>query len=247
MTKEIILQGCTVEGSIVRLPPGELDRKLYEDVAKSLKLIGGQWKGGKTMGFVFSEDPTNLLAQIARGTKRDIKKEYQFFATSDSLADQLVEMAEIEEYDNVLEPSAGQGAIVKAIHRQHPATLVHYCELMELNRTFLTKIPNTVFIKENFLTVKIPATFHKIIANPPFSKNQDIQHIFKMWDCLVPGGRIVTVSSKHWQYATGKKEDAFNQFLRQYYATVIDVAAGEFKDSGTNIATCIIIIDKPTS
>jgi 16S rRNA G1207 methylase RsmC len=26
--------------------------------------------------------------------------------------------------------------------------------------------------------------FHKIIANPPFSKNQDVKHILKMYELL---------------------------------------------------------------
>jgi len=53
MTKQKILQKCIVEGNLVKLPSGQLDRKLYQEVAKSLNLIGGKWKGGKTMAFVF--------------------------------------------------------------------------------------------------------------------------------------------------------------------------------------------------
>ncbi len=65
MNKTEILQKCTVDGNIVRLPEGQLDRKLYQEVAKALELIGGKWKGGKVMGFVFPTDPTELLEQIA--------------------------------------------------------------------------------------------------------------------------------------------------------------------------------------
>jgi hypothetical protein len=45
MTKEEVLQNCTVEGTVVKLPEGQLDRKLYQEVAKALELIGGKWKG----------------------------------------------------------------------------------------------------------------------------------------------------------------------------------------------------------
>lgn len=34
-TKEQVLQNCTVEGMVVKLPSVQLDRKLYTDVAKS--------------------------------------------------------------------------------------------------------------------------------------------------------------------------------------------------------------------
>jgi len=243
-TVKEILNACSVSGHLVTLPPYDLDRKLYQDVAKNLELIGGKWNR-RERGFLFNEDPTHLLNQISKGEKRNIKKEFQFYGTPDTLADQLVTLAGIEQYDNVLEPSAGQGAIIKAIHRQHPDTLVHYFELMSLNRTFLERLPNTEFVKDNFLGVKMPGLFHKIIANPPFSKNQDIDHILKMYDCLVMGGRIVTIASKHWQYASGKKEQAFKEWLNYLNADIIEVPAGEFKESGTNIPTCILVIDKP--
>ena len=43
-TKEQVLQNCTVEGTVVKLPNVQLDRKLYQEVAKALELIGGKWK-----------------------------------------------------------------------------------------------------------------------------------------------------------------------------------------------------------
>jgi hypothetical protein len=59
-------------------------------------LIGGKWKGGKVFGFVFATDPTELLDQIANGEKRNLKKEFQFFATPEKLADELVYLADLE-------------------------------------------------------------------------------------------------------------------------------------------------------
>lgn len=248
MTKEIILQGCTIEGNTIKLPPGQLERKLYEDVAKSLQLIGGKWKGGKIMGFVFNEEPTALLAQISKGEKRDLKKEFQFFATPSHLAETMVNIADIEEYDMILEPSAGQGAIINAIHKFHPVQLVHYCELMPLNRTFLDKLANVQYITNNFLKLSQNKTmkglFHKIIANPPFSNNQDIDHIQVMYDVCAPGGRIVSIASKHWQYASENKCKIFRHWLNEIDSDVQEIAAGEFKDSGTNIQTCMITINK---
>lgn len=249
-TKQDILQACTIDGNIVRLPAGQLERKLYDEVAKALQLIGGKWKGNKVMGFVFPNDPTDLLAQIANGEKRNLKKEFQFFATPERLADELVRLAGIEEYDMVLEPSAGQGAIIKAIHRV-TNTNVHYCELMDINRIFLAKLPNTTYLADNFLKLPTKAIlrqfFHKIIANPPFSKNQDIDHVNAMFACLAPGGRIVAIVSTHWRYSSNKKETAFKQWLDEMNADIIPVEAGTFKESGTTIPTVILVIDKPNN
>lgn len=246
LTSEAIetLKYSTVEGMVVKLPEGQLDRNIYIEVKNKLELIGGKWKGGKVMGFVFNEDPSELLVQIASGENRNLKKEFQFFGTPDSLADRLVKYAEIKPNDRVCEPSAGQGAIVKAIQRATvPNRIVEGFELMPLNQTFLKKIGGFRLLGSDFLT-DCGIHFEKIIANPPFSKNQDIDHIRKMHDSLNSGGRLVSVSSVHWQNATNKKETEFRAWLQEVNAKVIPVEAGAFKESGTTIPTAIVVIDK---
>ena len=242
-TKEEILQECTVDGLIVRLPEGQLDRKLYQEVAKSLELIGGKWKGGKVMGFVFSQDPTELLEQIANGEKRNLKKEFQFFGTPDKLADELVKLAEIKPTHKVFEPSAGKGSIIRAIQRVSPVN-VHWCELMPVNQMFLNKMENTTFVCEDIFKYKLTNHYDRIIANPPFSKNQDIDHVIKMYDLLKNGGRLVSITSTHWENSTNTKETEFRDWLHSNNAKIIDIEAGTFKESGTMVGGKIIVINK---
>lgn len=258
-TKEQVLQNCTVDGTIVKLPNVQLERKLYQEVAKSLELIGGKWKGGKVFGFVFPHDPTDLLQQIANGEQRNLKKEFQFFATPADLAKELVELANIDNPDLlVLEPSGGQGAIIKEILNKEPGLIVHTYELMEINRTFLSKIKDCVILGDDFLdrNKRIgqgthtsggshgDLKFDRIVANPPFSKNQDIDHIREMYFRLRKGGRLVSVSSKHWNHSENRKEKEFKQWLKEVKAEIHEVEPGAFKESGTMIGTYIIVIDK---
>lgn len=247
MNKNEVLQACTVQGFIVKLPDQQLERSLYLDVKKALELIGGKWKGGKTQGFEFHEDPTHLLAQVAGGVKRNLKKEYQFFGTPDALGDTCVEMLDLQEYDFLVEPSAGQGALIKAVHRAHPGHLVHYCELMPLNRKFLEKIPDTQYLCDNFLKLgrsRLIGTVTKIIANPPFSDSQDCKHIRLMYDLLAPNGTLVSIAGKGWNFRPYKEDKEFRQWLTTVGSEVIPVPAGTFSESGTTIEACIIKINK---
>lgn len=244
MTAEQCLKQATIEGNVIKLPNVQLDRKEYVVVKNKLELIGGKWKGGKVFGFEFKEDPTELLASINEGENRNIKKEFQFFATPGALADRLVELANPTDDDAILEPSAGQGAIVNAIVNYCRPERVYCYELMPLNQTFLGKIPCVTLLGDDFLTHDIEKKFDIIIANPPFSKNQDIDHIYKMYDCLVKGGRLVSIASLHWKTSKNKKEVAFREWLDLCNAEVIELEGGEFKESGTSIKGCIIIINK---
>lgn len=246
-----VLQNCTVEGNVIKLPPDQLDRKVYADVKRALELIGGKWKGSKTYGFVFKTDPTELLTQIANGEKRNLKKEYQFFATPAALAERMVSMAELGEtegkpYGDILEPSAGQGAIVKAIHDATDGAVTVYCyELMDINRSILEKMPGVKLIGDDFMMAASVVQYDRIIANPPFTKNQDIDHIQLMYNLLKPGGVMVSLASPSWTFGSQKKHVEFRQWLTDLDAHIEDIPADTFKESGTSIRTVLIKIRKP--
>jgi len=244
MTTTEILQQATVEGNIARITSVQLDRKQYLDVAKAMKGIGGKWKGGKIAGFVFATDPSSLLGLVAKEKPINLIKEYQFFETPAKIVDKMLRRADLKQTDAILEPSAGQGAIIKRIHKTLPKHNVYYYEILDMNRAVLNNMPNTHDLGLDFLKGNSEETFDKIIANPPFSKNRDIEHIYKMYASLKSGGRIVTLASKHWEISSNKKETEFREWLSDVDAKITPIAAGEFKASGTNIATNMIVINK---
>lgn len=260
-TKEDVLKACTIEGNIVRLPNIKLDRKLYLEASTALGGIaaggiGGTWNR-KLQGFVFEkgyeEELVSLMAKISGGAKINLKKEFQFFETPSLLADWLVELAEPEMTDWILEPSAGRVAIVRAIWKRLMGKIVFGCEIEPMNVKALQAMgPFYCNMVEDFLTLNpediktaFGELFDRIIANPPFNKNQDIDHIQKMYELCKPGGRIVSVASNHWREATNKKESEFRAWLFTVVkAKVYDIEEGIFKDSGTMVGTCVIVINK---
>lgn len=253
MQKEQVLNECTVVGNVIKLPNVHLERDVYLEVKKSLELIGGKWKGGKIAGFIFDSDPTDLFESIQSGEKRNLKKEYQFFETPKNLAMVLVHFAGIKEYDSILEPSAGQGAIIDCILEDIDKTnMVFYCEMMPTNQIILQRKygeMENVFgihpVNDDFLQLGEGTKFNKIIANPPFSKNQDIDHVRKMYNLLSPGGVLVSITSSHWEMSENKKEKEFRQWLKDVGAKDEDVPKNSFKDSGTLVGGKILIIRKP--
>jgi 16S rRNA G1207 methylase RsmC len=115
---------------------------------------------------------------------------------------------------------------------------------MPVNQTILKKIDTVDFLGEDFLNTDNKQKFEVIISNPPFSKNQDITHVREMYERLEFGGKLVAITSKHWELSTNKKETEFREWLKDVYAEELDIPAGSFKESGTQIATKILIINK---
>lgn len=235
-----ILNKCEINEKVVTLPNIQLDRNTYQDVARKLELIGGKWNR-KYKGFLFEQNPSELFADICNGDNRNLKKEYQFFGTPENLVDELCSHIP-SDAKYILEPSAGRGAIVQGINRKCPNAEVDYYELMELNQKQFKG--DAEFLGDDFLLELINKEYDCIVANPPFSKNQDITHFMRMYEVCKKGGRIISVMSKHWQLSSNKKEIEFRNFLYSHNAKIIELEAGRFKESGTMIPSCYVILDK---
>ena len=80
--------------------------------------------------------------------------------------------------------------------------------------------------------------------NPPFSKHQDIDHVYKAFEILKSGGILVSVMSNSPFFRTDKKSEDFREFLMLNSAIVEELPEGAFKESGTMVKTCIIKIKK---
>lgn len=254
------LAKCRVDGNILYLPSmGEGPLKNYKEVRTALLNAGAAYKRNT---FVFPNQAQPYIDKLMNGAKVNIKKDFQFFETPPSLADRMVLYSGIKEGDCVLEPSAGQGAIINAIykafpHYMHgpndkPSVTVDYCELMDINRDIISKkisadkrwSSSTSFMGIDFLQFYPDRLYDVIIANPPFTKNADIDHIYKMYECVKPGGRIVTVASPSWTFGSQKKQVKFRQWLKDLGAEIQQLDEGTFKDSGTSIKAMLLIIDK---
>jgi len=203
------------------------------------------------------------MVEIKTGIKRNLKQETQFFETPEDVADWMAKELHYQSGSSVLEPSAGKGALIDAFIRSNgnkAGIELFYIEKdSDRNKYLQTKYRNKGFyhihpLNDDFLEMDELAIrlgepisqYDYILANPPFTKNQDINHIRKMWEHLKPKGRIVTCASVHWQFVSGKKEQAFKEWIEdEVQAGIYPLDSGRFKKSGTMVSACIIVIDKP--
>ena len=240
---EEILKHCTLEDNVMKLPRVQFNKKSYADAKKWIEEAGGSWTGGKVQGFTFPFNAERVFSILHEGKRCNLQQEFQFFATPPEVADWLVSLVGVSADDKILEPSAGTGAIVDAILRSCPDCNVDCFELMPENQEQLIKKDGVNLIGEDFLQSQVNG-YTRIIANPPFSGNQDVDHVIEMYNRLSPGGMVAAIMSKHWQFASEKKCVEFRSFLKDTDAKVLDISAGEFKSSGTNIPTSVVLIKK---
>lgn len=242
-----ILSKCAVSGNTLFLPDEQLDRKIYEAVNKCLVHIGGKWNR-KEKGHVFDYEPSEALENlIFTGETEDMKKTFQFFPTPRSVAEKMCDMAELDIHSYVLEPSIGKGDLADVIYSRGVESIFG----IELNcdmKKYLTEKPYTSITGVNFLEFaegeNIRHEWTHVIMNPPFSKQQDIDHILAAYNLLNAGGILVSVVSPSPFFRTNKKSVEFREWLEKVNAEIVDIPEGAFKGSGTMIRTHIIKIKK---
>ena len=242
---EEILKHCTLEDNVLKLPQVQFNKKSYAEVKKWIEEAGGSWQGGKVQGFIFPFNPERVFSILNEGKRCNLAQDFQFFETPSDVADWLVMLAGgIHEHDKVLEPSAGRGALVRAIHRSSPDVVVDCYEMMPENKELLSGLGGINIIGDDFTKSTIGKKYTKIIANPPFSGNQDIRHVRMMYDMLEQGGTLASITSAHWEFAEEKTCRDFRKWLEDVGGAKYEIESGAFKESGTGVRTLAILIKR---
>ncbi len=240
LTPEVtdVLNRSTITGNTLVLP-AQLERKLYEAVNKALTNAGGKWnKSAK--GHVFSGDPRSKLGlMLETGVSLDERKVFQAFYTPASLAARMVELADIQDGHEVLEPSAGSGNILRAIRAAGHNGSVRVTAV-EINEGIIDPVSIAQTVRyEDFMTADL-GTFDRIVMNPPFTKGQDVKHILRAISLLRSGGILVAICGD------GSNQNAkLRPVVEEMGGTWEVLPEKTFSESGTNVRTVLLRITKP--
>lgn len=162
------------------------------------------------------------------------------FTSSKELLNILMNYADIQPNDKVLEPSAGIGNIADKIKEY--TNNIDVCEY-GYSYAELLKLKGYNVLENDFLKLDKYNTYDKVIANPPFSDEQN--HIRHMYNMLKNDGRLVTICSPHWTFANDKQSQEFRNWLENLDYEVYDVPEKSFEF--TNVNCKILIINKNES
>ncbi|MBH0115014.1 DUF4942 domain-containing protein [Novosphingobium sp. YJ-S2-02] len=181
-------------------------------------------------------------------------KNFGEFFTSEEVARQVMERAEIRAGQRVLEPSAGNAALAKpAREAGADVTCVEIQPGLAHELGVLHGFANV--IEGDFLALD-PAHFTPfdcIVMNPPFDRGRDCDHVRHAYEFLKPGGVLVAIMSARAEFAEDKRHKALHRLVEQAapvsrwgrQSKWFDLPPGSFAHAGTNVNTVILAIRKP--
>ncbi|MFP3637503.1 hypothetical protein [Paraburkholderia sp. SIMBA_054] len=248
----------TVVDGRIKLPSERLHH--YGTLKRLLEQAGASYNAGGSFSFPPGIDATEVLGRLMAGEKINVQQQTQFFATPESLARKMVTAAisaarelghvlmpapKVLDGVIVLEPEAGQGALA-LVARELGAKVV-CVESYPVNAAVLRERGFEVH-ERDFLSLSpadLGGKFSVIIANPPFSRSQDIAHVRHMLDFLAPDGVLSVLTSTAWVEGTQRAHESFRELLQQYNVVQTPVPAGTFRESGTQVGAVHLLISNP--
>lgn len=239
--KEILKQG-KIEGNLYFLPVIQLDRKQYTDVNQVLELLGGKWNRSKKAHiFESSEKAQSLIEALESGSVVDKKKTYQFFETPESVVKIMIDLADIKTGMDVLEPSAGHGAILDHLPKDIELHIIEVdeekCQVLKNKGYKQTKCGDFLSFTPQF------AWIDRIVMNPPFTGSQDVDHVLHAYSLLSNIGILVSVMPSGIEFKNQKKYKQLRDLITEH-GYIKKLPEGSFSDSGTEVNTVLVVLTK---
>lgn len=210
-----------------------------------------QGKGGKEMDKAREESNPyqNAIALYFTNQKKTSRNKSaegsDYFATPEPLGFKMVEWADIQPGEKVLEPSGGHGAIARFFP---DSTNRHAVEASnELAGKLALNATDTAIHNMRFEDYNIANKFNAVVMNPPFGTagKTAMDHLVKALGHLRNGGRAValipqgsSMEKRFDKWYESKESDGF------YMRGSIALPSVTFERAGTAVSARIIIIDK---
>lgn len=211
-----LLEQFRVEGQCAPVPFARIHD--WHVVLQMFALFGATWAKGK---FVFPAD-VDAQAAIDEALRTGIVADPQlrsaeFYATPPELADRIVELANPSADHVILEPSAGDGALVMALQKQlGRGAWIDAIELLPDNHRALRKGLGATIIGSDFFATAPRGPYNRVVMNPPVAKHADIRHVTRAFSWLAPGGLLVSVMSVEALSSEDKAAQDFRMFGQKH-------------------------------
>ncbi|MGS2811536.1 hypothetical protein [Nocardia sp. MW-W600-9] len=246
-----ILDQSRIEGNRLLLPK-RLSSAEYKKVNKVVEAMGGRWSR-RDQAHVFAGDPGEVIAAaLANGrtpvTDRQVLDAY--FATPDPVARRMVagegsDIARLEVGAHVLEPSAGDGALVRAVLEANPHVRVTAVEPDPERAAGIGGDPRVTVVVatfEQFAMTAVPM-FSAVVMNPPFALPDRptvwMDHLYAAWDLLLEGGQLLAIAPGNYVFRTERKFRAMREFIAEH-GDHEELPADAFATSGTKVNTVLL-------
>jgi predicted RNA methylase len=179
------------------------------------------------------------------------KSKWAFFETPENIVTSTLNLPIFElinEGDEILEPSAGQGMLASGIRKRFSDIdiSIDCCEIVP---SFCQVLQSKGFkiVGTDFLTYNPDKRYKAVVMNPPFTLSNDrhtyIKHILHAWELLSGNGFLISFAPRGLIIRTDKETSNFLNFCTTF-GTVEELPSRSFRESGTDSVITRVVLKK---
>lgn len=182
-----------------------------------------------------------------------------FFPTPAGLAARMVELADIQSGDEVLEPSAGMGHLCEAYASHVAARVDEFAGDAGLPSLIVVEQDGRLceYLREEGFSETVQADIldvcgevDRVVMNPPYERKQDLRHVRHCFGMLKPGGKLVALVSAGFQYRADRETCDFREWMQSEtvvdHCEIIDDAfKGPESMRQTGVRVGLLVLSKP--
>jgi hypothetical protein len=251
-----VLSGAAADHRAVWLAAFPSSREVLVEIEQAMARIGGRWDT-RDRAYLFARDPREQLEKLTGvpalpppSPARD--RELSYWPTPPALAAEVAEVVrDLPAGARVLEPSAGDGALVRAISAARPDVHLTCVEVdsfraKTLSRAYGGPCPDAIYCQpfEEYAAERTPAPFHAVVMNPPFTLPGDrlawVTHLELAWSLLAEGGELRAIVPASLEFGQQKRITAIRELILAAGGSWRPAPEGAFRMAGTDVRTLIV-------
>ncbi|MGV8950102.1 MAG: DUF4942 domain-containing protein [Cypionkella sp.] len=220
-------------------------------------------------GEVIGDEMRDYEADPLKQAKTTPAKRYGFYPTPSAASQEVLGALITHRSPDeppllILEPSAGTGNLARPLTIKRNETTGWGADRQEYsyqNRVDCVELQGALaadladegiyrrVLTHDFLALKPDQTglYDRVIMNPPFDRERDIDHVMHALEFLKPGGQLVSIMSAGTEFRETKKSTAFRALMTTMKAKWKDLPPGSFSEVGTNVNTLYVSVWKPAA
>ena len=176
---------------------------------------------------------------------------FQFYPTPADLATKAWNKFKNKDFVRILEPEAGDGALIKAMpwysKRSYRELPVDCCEIDFSKHANLREIPGVSIVGFDFLQFTGGAIYSHIIMNPPFADGAS--HLLKAWDIMWDGEIVAIINAETLRNPFSKERNHLLSLVERFGEVeyIESAFAGDDAERKTQVEIALVYLRKQSN
>lgn len=177
--------------------------------------------------------------------------DFQFYPTPADLATKAWKKFKNTDFVRILEPEAGDGALIKAMpwygNQSYRKLPVDCCEIDFSKHANLREIPGVSIVGFDFLKFTGGAIYSHIIMNPPFADGAS--HLLKAWDIMWDGEIVAIINAETLRNPFSRERNHLLSLVERYgnVEYIESAFAGDDAERKTQVEIALVYLRKQSN